>query len=486
MAINGDIGLRVRAVGLQQDIANQAKAAQKTINRQPVSLSLDPKGFTQPLGRITGNMTEFQKSLDASTARVFAFGATVGVINGIADGFKAVADSIIQVEKALANINVVMGLSTQELGQFSDQLFEVAKNTSQTFDTVAEAATEFARQGLSAEETLNRVNDALILTRLSGLDAAKSVEALTAVVNGFARQGLQTTEIINKLANVDAAFAVSSKDLADALSRSGATAQSAGVSFDELLAIVTSVQQQTARGGAVIGNAFKSIFTRIQRSKVRESLEAIGVATADSMGNFRSAISILKDYASVYDTLSDAQRAYNDEQIAGVFQINNLKALINDLNNDFSIYSQALGQAANTTDEAIRRNEALNKTFAAMSMQAGESLRELAEAFGKLSLEPAMQKVLGMLQTVVDGLNTMLGEGDGDTLMSKFFKGMGNFIAGPGLALITAAFGKLFMIVTKHAADAFKEMFKITSETQRQKGLQEAILNILMHHENDV
>ena len=483
MAFDGDIGLKVRAVGLQQDIAKQARNAEKTLQRSPVKLGLDSKGFTQPLGRITGNMSEFQKSLDASTARVFAFGATVGVINGIAEGFKAVVASVIEVEKALADINVVMGLSIDRLQQFSEGLFEVARNTSQTFGTVATAATEFARQGLSAEETLKRVNDALILTRLSGLDAVKSVEALTAVVNGFAREGLNTTEIINRLANVDAAFAVSSKDLADALARSGATAQAAGVDFNELLAIVTSVQQQTARGGAVIGNAFKSIFTRLQRSKVRETLEGVGVATTDAFGNFKSAISILKDYAKVYDTLSDAQKAYTSEQIAGVFQVNNLKALVNDLNNEFSIYSQALSQAANTTDEATRRNEALNKTFAALGMQAGESLRELAQAFGEMSLEPAMMKVLQMLQTVIDSINSMLGEGDGDSMMSNFFKGMGNFIAGPGLALITAAFGKLFMVISKHALSAVKEMFKLSTEAQRQKGLQESILQILMSDE---
>jgi len=483
MAVQGDIGLRVRAIGLQEDIARQANAAQRTLNRTRINLSLDDRSFRQPLGRITGDMSEFQKSLDASTARVFAFGATVSIINGIADGFRATVDAVIQVEKALADINVVMGLSAEGLQSFSDRLFEVAKNTSQTFETVANAAVELARQGLGAEETLRRVNDALILTRLSGLESARAVEALTAVVNGFSKAGLNTSDIINRLANVDAAFAVSSKDLADALARSGATAQDAGVSFNELLAVITSVQQQTARGGAVIGNAFKSIFTRLQRSGVREALEEIGVATTDSFGNFRSAIDILKDYAKVYYTLADAQQAYTAEQIAGVYQINNLRALISDLNKEFSIYGQALSQAANTTDEAVRRNEELNKTFAAMAVQAGQSLTQLAQAFGELSLEPAMEKVLGIIQTVVDSMNSMLGEGDGDSLMSKFFKGMGHFISGPGLALVSAAFGKLFMVVVKHGMEALKEMFKISSEAQRQKALQESILNILMKDE---
>ena len=85
-----------------------------------------------------------------------------------------------------------------------------------------------ARQGLGAEETLKRVSDAMILSRLSGLGAAESVSALTAAINGFNTAGITSAEIINRLATVDAAFAVSSKDLADGLARAGATAQTDG------------------------------------------------------------------------------------------------------------------------------------------------------------------------------------------------------------------------------------------------------------------
>ncbi|NCX06370.1 MAG: hypothetical protein EBW68_11420, partial [Actinobacteria bacterium] len=65
---------------------------------------------------------------------------------------------------------------------------------------------------MRAAETLKRTNEALILSRLSGLDAAKSVEALTAAVNSFAGQAVTATEVVNKFATVDAAFAVSSAD----------------------------------------------------------------------------------------------------------------------------------------------------------------------------------------------------------------------------------------------------------------------------------
>ena len=147
------------------------------------------------------------------------------------------------------------------------------------------------------------------LSRLSGLDTVKSTETLTAAINSFNKEGITHEQIVNRMANVDAAFAVSSADLAEAISRAGAVAQSSGVSFNELASIVTAVQQRTARGGSVIGNGFKSIFTRIKRSGVREALEEIGVSTKEMDGSFRSSIDVLKDYAKVYQTLTDTQKA---------------------------------------------------------------------------------------------------------------------------------------------------------------------------------
>ena len=97
---------------------------------------------------------EFTKSLEASNARVIAFGASAGLIMNIDRAFKAMVKSAIQVEKAMADVNVVMNASTRNLKKFEVGMFKVAKNTAQGFQTVAEAATELARQGLGMEKTL--------------------------------------------------------------------------------------------------------------------------------------------------------------------------------------------------------------------------------------------------------------------------------------------------------------------------------------------
>ena len=208
------------------------------------------------LSKATVRADEFTKSLEASNARVVAFGASAGIIMQIDRAFKGMVASTLKVEKALLDVNVVLNASQKNIKKFGQGMFQVGKQTAQGFDVVAEAATELARQGLGMERTLARTKDALILTRLTGMDAAEAVKSLTAAVNSFNKEGVTSAQVINKMAKVDAAFAVSSDDLAKAISRVGASAVSAGVSMDELLAITTAVQQRTARGGAVIGNAF--------------------------------------------------------------------------------------------------------------------------------------------------------------------------------------------------------------------------------------
>lgn len=478
-----NINVNVGAAGLAGSIQQQVNQAQSALNRRPLKLKLDPKGFTQPLGRISGDIGEFQKSLDASVARTFAFGAAVGVLNKVSDAFKALVDSTIEVQRELKNINVLLGLSATQLTGFSKELFAVAKNTAQSFQTVATAATEFSRQGLSAEQTLKRVNDAMVLTRLSGLSAEQSVASLTAAINGFRKEAVTSTEVINKLANVDANFAVSSKDLADGLARAGSTAQGAKVQFNELLAAVTAVQQSTARGGAVIGNAFKSIFTRIQRSGVQDALREIGVESRNLDGSFRSGIAVLRDYARAYEGLTDAQKAYTSEQIAGVFQINNLRALVADLNSGFSVYERALSVANNTTNEATIRNKDLNTTLAAMASQAGTSFKALGAAIGNAGAAEGIEKILKAVTSVAEFFSKVLDPNEGSAFARGFFSGIGDFITGPGLIIIGGAFLKLFAFISKQAAGAVKQIFTINTETQRQQQLQQSILALITSEE---
>ena len=122
------------------------------ITRKSHSLgNLDSRGFSAPLGKIKGQLGEFDKSLEASNARVIAFGASAGAIYAVSDALRQTMASTIEVEKALTDINTILGTSSKNLESFGNRLFDIAKNTGRSFDEVASAAGELARQGLGVE-----------------------------------------------------------------------------------------------------------------------------------------------------------------------------------------------------------------------------------------------------------------------------------------------------------------------------------------------
>lgn len=475
-------GLRTHVVGLKEDIERTVAS----INRRGIVVRVRASDFTQPLGKMSASASEFTKSLEASNARVIAFGASAAIIGGVSTSFAQLFIQAQKVEKILTDINVVLGTTAGNLQKFGDNLFRVARNTAQSLEVAAEAALEFSRQGLSMEETLKRTNDALILTRLTGLKAADAVKGLTAAVNGFADAGLNTTQIINKLAAVDVKFAVGADDLIDALARAGAVAQDAGVSFDQLIGSVTAAQQITARGGAVIGNSFKTIFTRIQRSSTINRLEELGVAVRDIRGNTLPAIAVLSNLSKAYDKLGDASQAAVAEQVGGVFQINILKAALKDLNKETSLYSQATKISSMATDEAQRKNEELQKTLAAISNQSFTNLRELTANLGELSVAPALKEFLKTFNSISETINKLFSSQEGESLGGDFAKGfaraLGSVLTGPGLMLSVLVFGKLFTMAFKFAKASVKDILQIKSIKEQELAIQESIVSAMVEN----
>lgn len=461
------------------DVLGNTRPLERQIEKVAnTALVLNSKGFSQPLGKINGQLGEFEKSLAASNARVIAFGASAGAIFAVQKAFSETIKSVIDVEKSLTDINVILNASTKNLASFGNSLFDIAKSTGQSFAEVASAATEFSRQGLGIEDTLKRTSDALILTRLTGMGVVGSVESITAALNSFNKTSISSNELINKLAAVDASFAVSSNDLAEAIRRVGSSAQDAGVSLDQLIGLVTSAQQTTARGGAVIGNSFKTIFTRLQRTDTLDALEAIGVATKDQEGNILPLITILNTLSGTYSKLSGVQRAQVAELVGGVFQINVLKASLADLGNEYSIYSRALTTSSGATDEANTRNEELNQTLSATINKTLANLQKLGSQAGNIAIAPTLKNLLGGLNSALENFAPE-SEDVGSKIGQGLLKGIGNFLGGPGVLLAAAALFKIFERLVTFSADAFKSLTGLNAKSAEQQALQGQILNLI-------
>lgn len=443
--------------------------------------------LSRPLGKITGQATEFQKSLEASNARVLAFGASVAVINKLSEAFGALVNNTIKVEATFAKINTILGGTRKELDEFGNGIFRVAQKTGTSFDQVADGALELARQGLSVSESLSRVETALKLVRVAGVDSEKAVAGLTAAVKGFGDAGLNVATIADKLSAADTAFAVSTDDLINGLERAAASARVAGVSFDELLAVVTTVQERTQRGGAVIGNAFKTIFARLARVDNLRTLQDLGIQVTDAENNIRSAIPLIIDFAKELDNLGIRSEKATKliDQVAGVRQRDILISLVEDLNSSQSQFSKVLNETANATGALDRKNKQLNDTIEALINNVTIAGQKLASSLGEIGFTDTAKDLLTTFGNAIDGINDLLdGDGIGSRFAQGIIKGLGSVLTGPGLAIVGAVFTKLFIDLAKFGASSLQSLLGINTAAQQQAALQQSIFQTLIQNES--
>ena len=483
------------AVPVQVDLNPNTKKVEAALARiQAQAKGIDFGGgaksiekLSRPLGKITGQATEFQKSLEASNARVLAFGASVAVINKLSQAFGALVSNTIKVEATFAKINTILGGTQKQLEQFGNGIFSVAQKTATSFDQVAEGALELARQGLSVEESLSRVETALKLVRVAGIDSQQAVAGLTAAIKGFEGSGLTVAQIADKLAEVDTKFAVSTEDLINGLERSSASARVAGVSFDELLGVITTVQERTQRGGAVIGNAFKTIFARLGRTDTLVALDELGISILDTQGNVRGAIPLFQELAVELNKigLKSVEAGEIIQKVAGVRQRDILISLVEDLNSGQSQFAKSLQVSAGAAGALDSKNNQLNNTLESLINNLTIGAQKLSSLIGDLGFADSAKDILKLFSSIVNGITDLL---QGDSVGSKFaqgiIKGIGGVLTGPGIALIGAIFVKLFVDLAKFGASSLKSLLGINQATQQQNALQQSVLQTLLQNEN--
>ncbi len=438
---------------------------------------------------MTGHFDQMSKSIESVNSRIVAFSASFAVLGIIERGLSGVVKSTIEVGEAIAQIQVILNTSSSELTKFQGDLFKVANATGQSFGEAAKAAGEFARQGLTLRDTLEATKQALIFSRTSGLDAAKATEILTATTNAFINSGVTYAEVVNKMNAVDAAFAISSAQLGDGLSRVASIANDTGVSLDQLNAIIASTNQITQRGGAITANGLKTIFANLQSERVTKALREYGVATRDANGDARNSVVVLQDLAGVYGNLNGVQKSALDQMIAGKYQLNTFKATIQSLTGETNNYTRAVKISENASNEATKKNEILNQTLASVLNKTKNQLVEGAANIGEKVFTKPIQNISRVVDFVSGGeeeAGTKQGTGFAKYFTESAVGGISNFLAGPGLAILAATFAKIALKLGADFTKAFATINSITKATGERAIVERGIVTLLNEGDKDL
>lgn len=286
---------------------------------------------TQETAKAMKTTQSHAKSLGEYMKNVANYVALYQILNAIQQAVRNAYETILQLDTAFTDIQMVTGYSESQIGDLSQEYNELAKQMGATTQEVAEGATEWLRQGKSIEETTELLKSSMTLSKVGAMESAEATELLTSTLNGYKYSAEEAMGIVDKVSAIDMAAATSSEELMTALSRTANSADDAGISFDKLLAMIGTVSSVTRKSASTIGESFKTIFSRMSNvaagkdiddegetlNDVEETLERMGIALRDSQYEWRNFEDVLDEVASKWDAFNNTQQSQIATAIAG-------------------------------------------------------------------------------------------------------------------------------------------------------------------------
>ena len=355
------------------------------------------------LGRITGGADQFSESMGAANARVLAFGASVGIMNAVADAIKNVVNVSIEVEHSMKQLEIITGVSTATMSGYKKELFGIATDTASSFEKTSQTMLEFSRAGLSGAEALNATSTAMKFAKISGADMETTIQGLMASYQAFNKEGLNYVSIADKISAADISASVNAKDLADAMSRSAQIVSSTGISFDNYLGMITAVAEKTKESGSKIGNFSKRLVADLVQPETKNYIETeLGVKTTNAEGGLRPFDELMKEIAEVTKGMENTQEIA--QKIAGAYNVNFMDALIKSSRLGSDGLAEFERNAKNTINSAgglDSRISELNETLLSSIERIKTMGVALADAFGNSGVTDTLKVYANKLEEVL-------------------------------------------------------------------------------------
>lgn len=231
-------------------------------------------------------------------------------LQALSSAWQSLNETLVETEKVVVSLQRVLDEDVAS-GEISSELYAIAQNLGQSFDNVQEIAQNFAKAGLSWQDTLKATEAAVLALNVAELTAEESSEGLIAVMQQFNYEASELTYVIDVLNKAADKSAVDTQELLVALQKTGSYASAANLSLEQTVGLISALSEATAASGQNIGNALKSLFAYSSKSSSLEmfaslSEEMKAVVDMYQIGN-ASILDVWEKLADTMTNLSDAQ-----------------------------------------------------------------------------------------------------------------------------------------------------------------------------------
>ena len=292
-----------------------------------------------------------------SFTRVFDYGVALRVIQQIQMKIRELIQTVISLDTAMTNLRIVTGYGEDQAKSLMKTYNGLAQQLGVTTQAVAESANEWLRQGYSVESTNSLIEASVHLAKLGMTTAENATEQLTSTLKGFKMEAEDAMSVVDKFVSLDMEFATSASDIGEALSRTAAVAQQAGLDLDQAAAAITTIIDVTQAAPESVGNAFKTILSRYGNVKagafeslmegdetsenindVERVLRSLGISIRNSSMEMRDFSDVLDELAEKWASFSSVEKNAIATAMAGTRQRNAFMTLMD----NYQSYQEAL------------------------------------------------------------------------------------------------------------------------------------------------
>lgn len=449
---------------------SQVEAKLMALQNRKITIQANANG--NGLSNMNNSLQQIQNNANNVSASLKGIATTklkVDALNFLKNQTENAVRSVTDLNKAMTLVNMTMSnMSGSSLYSLKQQSLSMAKDLSAATKTVTDAVTIYANENESVSSMLNKAQPTVLLSSASGMSASSSANAIQGILNQFnlsEDQAMHVADTVEKLSSEIALdFSKGCDTISQSIATSGSVVNEAGMSFEKYAALVSTTAEKTRVSGSQIGNAFKTIFSRISRSKdglttdaemsdAEAALKSVGVSVRGADGDLRDISDTLDNLNEVWGTLNHSQRSYVAEMAAGVRQKNIFEAAMDSYNKALQLEQDALDSDGTAMKINEKRADSINgkmeKLSATMTQLYSDAMPEEAIE-GMIDFATAVAKVVdnfGLFQGALSSLGVVGGAKIISTIASNWTGllsaitsplGIGTIAVGGAVAAISA------------------------------------------------
>ena len=315
----------------------------------------------------------------------------------------AAAKGFAEVDKIMVLTNSTMGNTEEQAKLLNDAMKEAAANSTYGMNDAAQSMLNFARAGLTAEQSASALAPAMNLAAGEGGDLDTVSAGLVATINGFQGSFDEASRYADVFANACNNSALDVNSLSEAMSIAAPIFKTAGYSVEDA-ALYMGVM---ANNGIDANKAATSLKTGMARllsptEDAADWMATLGINMTNADGTMKDTITIQKELHDAFSTLSEAQQIQAASSIFGKNQMAPWLALINTAPEDVNALSTSLMAEGTASQMASDMMSGFGGAIEKLKSSIDVASVSLGEA-----LAPTIEKVVGWIQKAVDWFNSL-------------------------------------------------------------------------------